>query len=180
MMINKIIMKKSLMRPRPLGMTSSKAPTQINHEGEIINSPKAMADIFNKIFTDKVKKIRQKTNDRPVNKDPIQRLKSWLQGRESPLPKFDIKPVTKQQLRKIVKKMKGGRSHGLDYIDSYSLKISYPILEDAIHHLVNLSIQKKTFAKPWKIQLVMPLHKKGDKHLGSNYSPVSHIVEIGK
>ena len=62
-----------------------------------------------------------------------------------------------------MKKMKGGRSHGLDFIDSYSLKISYFLLEDAIHHLVNLSISKNRFAEPWKIQLVMPLHKKGDK-----------------
>ena len=84
--------------------------------------------------------------------------------RETPLPNFEIRPVSRKQLRKTIKKMKGGRSHGLDYIVSYSLKISYPLLEDAIFHLVNLSIKEK----------------KGDKLLGSNYRPVSHIVEVGK
>ena len=76
--------------------------------------------------------------------------------------------------------MKGGRSHGIDFIDSYSLKISYPLIEEAILHLVNLSIKKKTFAKAWKVQLVMPLHKKADRLEASNYRPVAHIVEAGK
>ena len=128
----------------------------------------------------KVKKIRDKANLIPAKMNPIQRLRSWLSMRETPLPNFEIRPVSRKQLRKTIKKMKGGRSHGLDYIDSYSLKISYPLIEDAIFHLVNLSIKEKIFAEAWKIQLVMPLHKKGDKLLGSNYRPVSHIVEVGK
>ena len=76
--------------------------------------------------------------------------------------------------------MKGGRSHGIDFIYSYSLKVSYPLIEDAILHLVHLSIRKQTFAKVWKVQLVMPLHKKNDQHVGTNYRPVAHIVEVGK
>ena len=34
--------------------------------------------------------------------------------------------------------------------------------------------------KTWKKQLVLPLHKKGDKLLGTNYRPVSHISEVSK
>ena len=45
---------------------------------------------------------------------------------------------------------------------------------------MNLSIRKKSFAEAWKTQLVMPLHKKGDKLVGTNYRPVAHIVEMGK
>ena len=163
-----------------LGQTSNKAPTQLSDGGDTINSPKLMAAKFNEIFVSKVKKIRDKANLIPAKMNPIQRLRSWLSMRETPLPNFEIRPVSRKQLRKTIKKMKGGCSHGLDYIDSYSLKISYPLIEDAIFHLVNLSIKEKIFAEAWKIQLVMPLHKKGDKLLGSNYRPVSHIVEVGK
>ena len=163
-----------------LGMTNSKSPTQLNDAGDIINSPKKMADKFNETFLKKVKNIRERANQNPVKINPIQRLLSWLSLRESPLPNFKIQTVSKLKLRKIMKKMKGGRSHGLDFIDSYSLKISYFLLEDAIHHLVNLSISKNRFAEPWKIQLVMPLHKKGDKLLASNYRPVAHIVVMGE
>ena len=163
-----------------LGQDSNKSPTQISVEGDLINSPEKMANCFNEVFLKKVNKIREKTKDHQVKIDPIQRLKSWLLQRPSPLPKFEIKPLTKIQLRKVIKKMKGGRSHGIDFIDSYSLKISYPLIEEAILHLVNLSIKKKTFAKAWKVQLVMPLHKKADRLEASNYRPVAHIVEVGK
>ncbi len=39
--------------------------------------------------------------------------------------------------------MKGKRVHGRDKIDSYSLKISAPLIEDSLLHLVNLSIESK-------------------------------------
>ena len=79
-----------------------------------------------------------------------------------------------------MKALKSSRSHGRDFIDSSSLKLAFPIIELAVLHLVNLSISSNTFADTWKIQLVLPLHKKNDKLDGSNYRPVSHIIEVGK
>ena len=79
-----------------------------------------------------------------------------------------------------MKKLKPSRSHGMDFIDSYSLKLAFPLIEDSILHLVNLSITSKTYSKNWKFQLVLPLHKKNDTMDGTNYRPVSHIIEVGK
>ena len=76
--------------------------------------------------------------------------------------------------------MKGGKSSGVDDIDSYSLKISAPLLEDALEQLINLSIRNKTFSTFWKPQLIVSHHKKSEKDLVENYRPVSHIVELGK
>ena len=76
--------------------------------------------------------------------------------------------------------MKGGRSTGVDTIDSYSLKIAAPLIEDALEHLINLSIQSSKFPSLWKPQLICPQHKKSDKFSVENYRPVSHLVEIGK
>ena len=79
-----------------------------------------------------------------------------------------------------MKKLKPSRSHGADFIDSYSLKLAFPLIEDAILHLVNLSITTNTYSKNWKFQLVLPLHKKNDTMDGNNFRPVSHIIEVGK
>ena len=79
-----------------------------------------------------------------------------------------------------MKKMKPKRVHGIDWIDSYSLKVAAPLLEDSLLHLVNLSIEQSTFAKNWKPQLIHPIHKKTDKDLIENYRPVSHLVQVGK
>ena len=43
-------------------------------------------------------------------------------------------------LRVILKKMKPARTHGTDWIDSFSLKVASPLLEDCLLNLVNLSI----------------------------------------
>ena len=60
-----------------LRQVDNKAPTKIKHGNKIITSPKALADTFNKIFQEKVKKLRAQTIDNPkVN--PIDRLKAWM------------------------------------------------------------------------------------------------------
>ena len=65
-------------------------------------------------------------------------------------------------------------------IDSYSIKLAGPLIEDTLLHLINLSISQFKFAPNWKPQLIFPLHKKNKKELVENYRPVSHLVEVGK
>ena len=72
-----------------------------------------------------------------------------------------------------MKRMKGGKSSGVDYIDSYCLKLA-PLIEDALEHLINLSIATTKFASIWKPQLIFPLHKKADKDVIENYRPVQN------
>ena len=79
------------------------------------------------------------------------------------MTKTAIKKIRITTLRKALKRMKGKRVHGRDEIDSYSLKLAAPLIEDFLLHLVNLSIESQNFATPWKPQLIYPFHKKKDK-----------------
>ena len=167
-----------------LGTTKNLAPTVIKHQEEnekpvLVTSPKKIATIFNNFFRNKVEKLRNKTN-KPSSILPTDRLKNWLKKRPEPPPSFKIKKVDKVILRKAIKRMKGKRGHGVDTIDSYSLKLASPLIEDSLLHLVNLSIANNTFATPWKPQLIFPLHKKKEKTKVENFRPVSHLVEVGK
>ena len=125
-----------------------------------------------------MKKLRVLTNNPPVI-DPVERLDQWLQTRAEHPPPFKIQEITRDKLRFLIKRMKGGRSSGVDGIDSYSLKLAAPLIEDALLHLVNLSIRTSSFSNFWKHQLIFPQHKKSDKFLAKNYRPVSHLVEVG-
>ena len=102
-----------------------------------------------------------------------------MKKRKTP-PTFKLQKINLQTLRKILKRMKGKRSHGMDNIDSYSLKLAGPLIEDSLLHLINLSITNQTFSAQWKPQLIFPLHKKDKKTDVKNYRPVSHLVEVGK
>ena len=168
-----------------LGTVKNLSPTAIVHQedGEdspdLITNPLKMATIFNKFFRNKITTLRQKTATEATI-EPATRLRNWLSKRPEPPPQFKIKKIGLATLRKAVKKMKGKRVHGRDEIDSYSLKLTAPLIEDSLLHLVNLSIESQNFATPWKPQLILPFHKKKEKTKVENYRPVSHLVEVGK
>ena len=158
---------------------SSSPSTILDNLGRPISNPSLVADRFNEYFIEKVKILRAET-DNPPKVDPVSRLKSWLTSSDKAPPTFKLQPISIQKLRLLIKRMKGGRSFGIDNIDSFSLKLAAPLLEDALQHLVNLSIRTCTFSKLWKPQIIFPLHKKAEKEKVENYRPVSHLVEIGK
>ena len=164
-----------------MGSDSNSTPQSIlNSDKEITTSFKEIAEIMNLHFVDKVHLLRDRSKSVPTI-EPVERLRSWLRSRPGPpLPNFELKPINLITLRKLIKNMKGGKSCGSDYIDSYCLKLAAPLIEDALLHLVNLSINTNVFPKLWKHQMIFPQHKKGEKHLAKNYRPVSHLVEIGQ
>ena len=79
-----------------------------------------------------------------------------------------------------MRKRKGNRSSGIDYIDGYSVKLAAPLIEDILLHLVNLTIEKSEYPQLWKVNKVSPHFKKGDRTLGENWRPVTDIVFVSK
>ena len=162
-----------------LGRKADLSPKQIKLNGKLISGPQTLADSFNFIFSNKVKKLI-KTLAGEVLENPCHRLSRWLQKRSNPIPIFELKEITLVTLEKYIRKLKGNRSSGIDQIDSYSLKLAGPHLEKVLLHLINLPIKNKSYPKAWKTQLVHPFYKKGDSSEGENYRPVSHIIEVSK
>ena len=162
-----------------LGVNKNLAPNAIKDEVDgLITNPAKIATKLNSFFLEKVKILRTKTNG-PPSIDPVTRLKQWLSRRKQPPPPFKIMEINRKKLRFLIKKMKGGKCSGIDSIDSFSLKLAAPLIEDALLHLVNLSIKTSSFSSLWKHQLVFPHHKKQDRFLSKNYRPVSHLVQLG-
>ena len=145
----------------------------------MVTNPKIFANIFNNYFRRKIQLLREKTNQPPTI-PPSERLRKWLAQRDHPPPTFKLKIIDKLMFRKIMNKMKPKRVHGVDFIDSFSLKVASPLMEDALIHLINLSILESKFSTRWKPQLIFPLHKKNEKDVVGNYRPVSHLVQVGK
>ena len=107
------------------------------------------------------------------------RLKQWLDHHPD-IPEFNLRPINKPELRKILKKLKGNRSSGIDFIDGFSIKLAAPIIEDILLHLVNLTIIKSKFPQFWKSSKINPHFKKGERTNGENYRPVSDIIFVSK
>ena len=157
----------------------SNTPNIIRHEGKTFTAPREIANAINDTFLKKVKDLRAQLSDN-VETDPKERLSKFLDKREEAIPVLELKKITLQSLRKILKKRKGNRSSGIDYIDGYSLKLAAPLIEDILLHLVNLTIEKSEYPDLWKVNKVSPQFKKGDKTLGENWRPVTDIVFVSK
>mgnify|MGYP003315973921 CR=1 FL=1 len=128
-----------------LKLNKNLAPTKLKIDGEIVSSPETLVNAFNDIFIKKVKDFKDKTNVQPKI-DPIIRLNSFLEKRQEPLQEFKLKPITIEEFKKHLKNMKGSRTHGLDFIDSFSLKLAAPTIENVLLHLTNLSLTSNNFA----------------------------------
>ena len=157
----------------------SNSPNIITYNGNTYTKPRDIANAINDTFLNKVSDLRSQVSGAP-DIDPKDRLKNFLDKRNEDIPIFEIKKISKLTLRKILKKRKGNRSSGIDYIDGYSIKLAAPIIEDILIHLVNLTIDNSEFPALWKINKVSPQFKKGDKTKGENWRPVTDIVFVSK
>ena len=139
-----------------LNIDKNLAPTNIIVEDELTSNPEKIANKFNEYFQQKVRILRENTSSPEPSVDPVQRLQKWIQ-KKSDIPFFKLKKINIVTVRKILKRMKGKRSHGVDLIDSYSIKLAGPLIEDALLNLINLSISQFKFAPNWKSQLFFPI-----------------------
>ena len=157
----------------------SNTPGIIKHEGKVVTAPRDVANAINKCFLNKTAKLRENIGQNS-QVDPRDRLKSFLGDKLHQKEKFHLKEISAQELRNILKKRKGNRSSGIDFIDGYSLKLAAPLIEDILLHLVNLTISSHEYPDLWKINKVSPHFKKGDKTRGENWRPVTDIVFVSK
>ena len=131
----------------------SNTPSIIKYNGRIISSPREVANALNDIFLKKVRDLRSNANQ-TVTINPITRLSNFLSKRDVGVSELSLRKINKTELRNILKKRKGNRSSGIDYIDGYSIKVAAPLIEDILLHLVNLTIDKSEYPQLWKVNKV--------------------------
>ncbi|KAF0751639.1 Reverse transcriptase domain-containing protein [Aphis craccivora] len=92
-----------------------------------------------------------------------------------------IKPVINdEKIIKAIKALKDDSSAGLDGISVKILKLNIYSLIKPLSHIFNLAIATSTFPECFKISVITPIHKKGDKSNIENYRPISQISNIAK
>ena len=95
-------------------------------------------------------------------------------------PVFNFREISRTDFRKLLRRFKPKKVHGCDWIDAFTLKLAAPLIEDALIHIINLSLRNGLFASKWKPQLIFPNHKKNERNRIENYRPESHVIQIRK
>ena len=158
-----------------LNWKSSGPPTQLFAEGSLINSPKGLATTMNRYFISKVNRLSQGIPDN--NSDPHELLRQTMSRRNYSL---HLRPVHPDEILKIITNLQNSKSTGLDYIDTYTIKLIAHDILPAITHIVNLSIRDGIFSRSWKSAKVVPLLKKDDPLNPKNYRPVTLLPGLSK
>ena len=140
-----------------LNWKSATSPTQLFHEGKILNKPKDIADAQNEFFMKKVAQIRE--NLPPSLSDPLAKLRTLMISRTCT---FNLGAVHPDTVELILFHLKNSKACGLDEIDTFSLKLVGQHIIPPLTHIINLSIESKQFPKSWKVAKIIPLFKKED------------------
>ena len=150
-------------------------PTQLFHNGQLINSPSGIANSMNKFFLDKVSKLR---SGLPISKGNANNvLKRMMAGK---VCSHKLKPVHPDIVLRVIKDLGNSKSTGMDEIDARSIKSVAEYLVPPITHILNLSISQSHFPTAWKTAKIVPLLKKGNSLEPKNYRPVALLPVLSK
>ena len=92
---------------------------------------------------------------------------------DSPYPKMEDIVVSKNGVLKLLKGLNPHKATGPDEIPTNVLKEAAEELAPAITKLFQMSLDTGTIPDDWRQARVVPIFKKGEKHLPQNYRPVS-------
>ena len=88
--------------------------------------------------------------------------------------------IEKDEILNIVKDCESKKSTDCDDIDMSTLKYIIESVIEPFTYICNLSFSTGVFPENMKTAKVIPLYKNGDKHVFSNYRPVSLLPQFSK
>ena len=150
-------------------------PSKLFLDGIMITSPARLAWSMNNFFINKVRQLRARIPH--TESDPLAKLKEMFRHRHCTL---GLRPVTPDEVSKIISNLKNSKSTGSDFISTWIVKLVSKEILPAITHVVNLSISNEEFPVQWKLAKVVPLLKKGDPLIAKNYRPVALLPIFSK
>ena len=92
-----------------LNWSNSGPPSQLFHDGMLINFPARLAGTMNLFFIDKVRNLQEKIPN--VNFDPLAKLRQTMESRQC---RLSLKAVNPADVLQIIMKLKNFKSTGVN------------------------------------------------------------------
>ena len=140
--------------------------------GNIISDHKTIANAFNNFFTNIGETVITNTNT------TISPFNTYLSNK--PNCKFTFTLMSVEDIVQIINSLKPKVSSGLDELSNKMLKLIKDVIAPPLTIIINHMLNTGIFPDKLKISKVIPLFKKGDDKLFSNYRPISLLSSISK
>ena len=92
---------------------------------------------------------------------------------DSPFPDMENIQVNAEGVKKLLLDLKVDKATGPDSIPAFILKTASDELAPILTRIFQLSLETGDVPHDWRQAWVVPIFKKGERHLASNYRPVS-------
>ena len=93
---------------------------------------------------------------------------------------FNLVTVSEGEVKRVICFLKNSISRDAFHQNTVFIKNNSATLPPPIAHLVNLSIAHSSFPNNWKHAIVTPVFKPCDRHVVSNYRPISILPVVSK
>ncbi len=134
--------------------------------GRLITEPNSLAESFSNFFSEKIERLSAQSNYTPEH----------VAGRVSD----EFLTYTREEIGLAIDGLKRSRAQGFDEIPGLVLKDLKDLLLEPLSWLFNSISEYMDVPKPWKISRVVPILKKGNPKIISNYRPVSNVSSLSK
>ena len=88
--------------------------------------------------------------------------------------------ITLTELQNATKKLKQGKSAGLDQISNEMIICCVETYPEIFFNLFNSLVHYRVFPETWSQSIIVPIHKKGDKMVETSYRGIALLSCIGK
>ena len=139
------------------------------------SNPLDMANNFNNFFCKVGENIALSI---PKNMVGLNDPTTYLQGNY--VPSLYLSPTDEFEVLKTFKSCKPSSSVDADGLSQRVFASIFNLILTPVTNICNLSLQKGIFPHRLKITRVIPIYKKGDKTLPSNYRPISLLPFLSK
>ncbi|MES9905404.1 MAG: reverse transcriptase family protein [Sedimenticola sp.] len=154
------------------------SPQNINcllNDGNTIENPQDIANIFNEFFVNIAAKIKE-----PIHHSHHENLSRFCDDKIPADSYFDIPLINNEYVEKTLKDIDTTKATGLDNIGPRLLKVAAQSISDSLTRIINHSITTSNFPDKWKEAKVTPLHKSGSCFDVNNFRPISILPTLSK
>ena len=156
---------------------SSNVPSLFYDNGRTLSNMKEIANAFNVYFANIGEKLASEIEE---NVNNIADYTNYISVLPSIETRFQFKCITDGDTRLAIDNLENKSSSGHDGISNKLLKLLKFELSKSLTLIINQMITTGVFPDSLKVSKIIPLFKKGDSSLLSNYRPISLLPTISK
>ena len=145
----------------------------VKQDNSVIENIEEIADEFNQFFVNVGPNLAKNIN---YSMDDDKNLSSVSDNKHS----MFLGGVCESDVLEVVRKFKNKKSVDCNNIDMSLVKVVMDCVLKPFTYICNKSLSTGIFPDKMKMAKVIPIYKNGDKHMVSNYRPVSLLSQFSK